>query len=276
MIGRRLEGRTALVTGGARGVGRETALALARAGADVALIDRCRPLATTPYDLASAADLEETCAAVQALGRRAATIVADVTDLAAMERAVAQLLGRLGTLDILVANAGIFTWGRLWELTESQWDEAVDVNLKGTWISLKTVVPHMLERGFGRIVCVSSTAGLRGGAGIAHYAAAKHGVIGLVRSLAMEVGHCGITVNAVCPTRLATGMVDYDGYYEEWCGKPGATRADLAETTRREQILPVDFVPVSAVADAVVWLCSPAAACITGAALPVDAGELLV
>jgi SDR family mycofactocin-dependent oxidoreductase len=271
-----LEGRTALVTGGARGVGRETALALARSGADVALIDRCRPLATTRYDPASTADLEEARAAVAALGRRATALVADVTDLTAMEGAVAQVLTAHDALDILVANAGIFTWGRLWELTEEQWDETVDVNLKGVWVTLKAVVPHMIARGSGRIVCISSTAGLRGGPGIAHYTAAKHGVIGLMRSLAMEVGQHGITVNAVCPTRLPTTMVEFDGYYEEWCGKTGATRADLAEATRSEQVLPVDFVPVSAVADAVVWLCSPAAACITGTALPVDAGELLL
>jgi SDR family mycofactocin-dependent oxidoreductase len=273
---RELEGRTALVTGGARGVGREIALALARSGANMALLDRCRPLATTPYDLASRADLEETRAAVAALGVRATAHIADVTDLTAMESVVAQALTAHEALDIVVANAGIFTWGRLWELTEEQWDETIDVNLKGAWVTLKTVVPHLIARGSGRVVCISSTAGLRGGAGIAHYAAAKHGVIGLVRSLAMEVGQYGVTVNAVCPTRLPTAMVEFDGYYEEWCGKAGATRADLAAATRGEQVLPVDFVPVSAVADAVVWLCSPAAACITGAAVPVDAGELLL
>jgi (+)-trans-carveol dehydrogenase len=270
-----LSGRVALVTGAARGVGREVALGLAEAGADVALIDRCKPLDTTPYDMASADDLDAVRDEVERLGRRCVALTADVTDLAGMTAAIDAVVARLGHLDVVVANAGIFTWGRLWELTEQQWDETMAVNLKGTWITLKASVPHLIGRGSGAVICVSSTAGLRGCPDIAHYVASKHGVIGLVRSLAIEVGQYGITVNAVCPSRMKTPMVTYPEYYEAFAG-PGGGEKDLDRLSRSEQVLPVDAVPVTAVREAVVWLASDAAAHITGTALPIDAGELLV
>ena len=270
-----LSGRVALVTGAARGVGREVALGLAGAGADLVLLDRCKPLDTTPYALASADDLERVRAEIEGLGRRCLALTVDVTDLAGMTAAVEAALEGLGRLDIVVANAGIFTWGRLWELTEEQWDETIDVNLKGTWVTLKATVPHLIAQGSGTVICVSSTAGLRGCPNISHYVASKHGVVGLARSLAMEVGEYGITVNAVCPSRMKTPMVTYPAYYEEFAG-PGGTERDLDLVSRGEQVLPVDAVPVSAVKEAVVWLASDAARHITGVALPVDAGELLV
>jgi SDR family mycofactocin-dependent oxidoreductase len=270
----RFTGKIALVTGGARGIGRECALALAREGADLILLDRCTRPATTLYPGASADDLQRTQEEIQALGRHALTIQADVTKEAELRVAVSEALGRLGRIDVLVCSAGIFTWGRLWELTEEQWDETIDVNLKGVWLTLKTVVPHLIERRYGRIVVLSSTAGLRGWGDAPHYAASKHGVIGLVRSLALEVGESGVTVNAVCPTRVPTEMVTFPDYYEHACG-PGATLDDLARSTRAELVLPTDFVPVTAIAEAVSWLASDEAACVTGSAVAVDAGELL-
>jgi SDR family mycofactocin-dependent oxidoreductase len=270
-----LKGRIALVTGGARGVGREVALGLAEAGADVALIDRCVTPATTPYAAATRDDLEDSQLAIESMGRRCLAVQADVTDLPAMAVAVEGAVQQLGRLDIVVANAGIFTWGRLWELTEQQWDETIAVNLKGTWITLKVTVPYLIAQSWGRVVCVSSTAGLRGGPNIAHYVASKHGVIGLVRSLAMEVGEFGVTVNAVCPSRMKTKMVTYAEYYEAFAG-PGATEADLDRVTRREQVLPIEAVPATAVREAVVWLASDAAQHITGLAVPIDAGEMLI
>ncbi len=270
-----LSGRVALVTGAARGVGREVALGLAEASADLALLDRCAPLATMPYAAASSDDLDAVRAEVVRLGRRAVAFTADVTDLAGMTAAVEAALAELGRLDIVVANAGIFTWGRLWELTEQQWDETIDINLKGTWITLKVTVPHLIAQASGAVVCMSSTAGLRGCPNIAHYVASKHGVVGLARSLAMEVGKYGITVNAVCPSRMKTPMVTFPEYYEAFAGA-GATEEDLDRVSRSEQVLPAPTVPVSAVREAVVWLASDAAKHITGVALPVDAGELLV
>lgn len=270
-----LAGRVALVTGAARGVGREVALGLAAAGANVALLDSCRPLDTTPYPMSSDDELDDVHAEVERLGRRCLALQADVTDLTGMQAAVATVVRELGHIDVVVANAGIFTWGRLWELTERQWDETIDVNLKGTWITLKAVLPQMIERGSGRVICVNSTAGLRGSPNIAHYVASKHGVVGLVRSLAMEVGRYGITVNAVCPSRMKTQMVTFPEYYEAF-GGPGATEADLDRVSRSQQVLPGDTVPVTAVKEAVVWLASDAAGFVTGVALPVDAGGMLV
>jgi SDR family mycofactocin-dependent oxidoreductase len=270
-----LSGRVALVTGAARGVGREIGLGLAAAGADLGLLDRCRPVESAPYPMPDERQFDQTRSAIEEMGRRCVAVQADVTDLSAMETAVQSLIATFGHVDIVVANAGIFTYAKLWELTERQWDETIDINLKGTWTTLKATIPHMIERRSGRVICVSSTAGLRGGSNYAHYAASKHGVIGLARSLATEVGQYGITVNVVCPSRMKTTMVTYDRYYETFAG-PGATEEDLDNQTRKEQLLPVDAVPVSAVRDAVVWLASDAAAYLTGCAIPVDAGETLV
>jgi len=270
-----LSGRVGLVTGAARGVGREVALGLAEAGADLALFDRCKPLETTPYALASADELAAVRAEVEALGRRCVTREVDVTDLGGMTTAVDAVVRDLGRLDIVVPNAGITTYAKLWELTEEQWDETVDVNLKGTWITLKTTVPHLIAQRSGAIVLVNSTAGLRGCANLSHYVASKHGGIGLMTSLAMELGELGVRVNAVCPSRMKTPMVTYPESYAVWAG-PGASEEDHDRVTRAEHLLPVAVLPVSAVRDAVVFLASDAAKHLTGVALPVDLGEMLV
>jgi SDR family mycofactocin-dependent oxidoreductase len=270
-----LSGRAALVTGAARGVGREVALGLAEAGADLALFDRCKALTTTAYAMASSDDLAAVRDEVLRLGRRCLTREVDVTDLPGMTAAVDDVVRDLGRLDIVVPNAGITTYGKLWELTEEQWDETIDVNLKGTWITLKAVVPRLIEQGSGSIVLVSSTAGLRGCANLSHYVASKHGGIGLMTSLAMELGELGIRVNAICPGRMKTPMVAFPECYAIWAG-PGASEADHDRVTRAEHLLPVDVLPVSAVRDAVVFLASDAAKHLTGVALPVDLGEMLV
>lgn len=273
--GRQLDGRVAFITGAARGVGREIALAMAREGADIALVDRCAPLQSTPYEAAGTSELEETARWIEARGVRALPIQADVTRFGELQEAVRRTEAELGSLDILVPNAGIFTWARVWEITEQQWDETMNINLKGAWLTMKAALPGMIERRRGRVVAVASTAGLRGGRDIAHYVASKHGLVGLVRSLAMEVGEYNITANAVCPSRMRTTMVTFQEYYERFAG-PGATEEDLARASRAELVMPIDFLPVKAVAEAVVWLASDRAAYITGAALPVDAGEMLV
>lgn len=270
-----LTGRVALITGAARGVGREISLALARAGADIVLVDRCASPTSTLYGAATPDDLSATRQMVEDIGCRALALQADVTRLADLTAAVDRTLAALGRLDILVPNAGIFTWGRLWELSEEQWDETIDINLKGAWLTMKAAVPHMIARRHGRIIAIASTAGLRGGVDIAHYAASKHGVVGLVRSLAMEVGPFGITVNALCPSRMETTMVTYERYYERFAGV-GASREEMDRFSRQDHVLPIDYLPVRAVAEGVVWLASDSAAFVTGVVLPVDAGEMLV
>lgn len=273
--GRQLDGQVAFITGAARGVGREIALAMAREGADVVLVDRCAPLQSTSYEAAEASELEEVARSVEASGVRGLPIQADVTRFSELQEAVRRTEAEFGRLDILVPNAGIFTWARVWEITEQQWDETMDINLKGAWLTMKAALPGMIERRRGRVIAVASTAGLRGGRDIGHYVASKHGLVGLVRSLAMEVGEYNITANAVCPSRMQTRMVTFQEYYERFAG-PGATEEDLARASRAELVMPVDFLPVTAVAEAVVWLASDRAAYVTGAAIPVDAGEMLV
>jgi SDR family mycofactocin-dependent oxidoreductase len=268
--------RVAVVTGAGRGVGRAAALALAGAGADVALIDAPGPLSSTSYQLSRAADVDETARLVRETGQRALPLQADVRAPDDLAHAVERVWALLGPIDILVPNAGIFTWGRLWELSEAQWDETIDVNLKGVWLTIKAVAPHMIERRRGRIIAVASTAGFRPGRGYAHYVASKHGVIGLMQSLAVEVGEYGITANVVCPSRMRTAMVEYDDYYRQFARGDAATAAAMAGTTRAQHVLPMDYVPVSAVADAVVWLASDHASCITGVVFPVDAGTFLL
>jgi SDR family mycofactocin-dependent oxidoreductase len=202
-----LEGQVAIVTGGGRGQGRAHAVALAGAGADVVVCDGPAPMASVPYPLASAEDLAETVAAVEAVGGKALAVTADVRRPADVERVVADAIAHFGRIDILVANAGIVSQGRLEDLSDDAWQEVVDTNLSGVFYCLRAVVPHMRERGHGRIVVVSSQGGRTGLPNISHYAASKWGVIGLAKSLALEVLDDGITVNVVCPTTVRTPMV---------------------------------------------------------------------
>ena len=203
-----LEGRTALVTGGARGQGRAEAVALARHGCNVVLFDVCGPLDTVSYDLPDASDLEHTAALVAEAGAEAITVIGDVRSIEDQRRAAAAGRERFGSLDFLVANAGIWSYaGRTHEIPEAVWDEMVDINLKGVWNSLRAVIPHMLDGGFGRIVATASIV-VRGGFGYqAHYNAAKAGVSLLVKTAALEYAEQGITVNAVLPTNVNTPMI---------------------------------------------------------------------
>lgn len=270
----KLDGRVALITGGARGQGRSHALRLASEGADIAVCDIIAPLQTTPYPSATQADLEETVRRVRELGRRCLALQADVRDGAQMQRVVEQTLAALGKIDILVANAGIVSYARAWELTEQQWDEVIDVNLKGVWLATRAVIPHMIERRSGRIICIASAAGLHGFANLAHYTAAKHGVIGLVRALAIELAPYMITVNAVCPAVVNTDIVMNPATYRLFAGGKEATLEEVTPVFRQLNLLPVPWIEPEDVSGAVLWLASDDARYVTGIALPVDAGFL--
>jgi SDR family mycofactocin-dependent oxidoreductase len=263
-----LAGRVALVTGAARGQGRSHALALARAGADVVATDLARDLATVPYPLGTAEDLEETRRQVEALGRRCLCRRVDVRDLAALE-AVTEAAVELGGIDLVCANAGVISFAPSWQLSEAQWDEVVDSSLKGAWLTCRATVPGMIERGRGgSIVITSSAAGLRGYAGFSHYAAAKHGAVGLMRSLAVELAPYRIRVNCVHPGGVRTPMALSQPMQDHVAADPHASHALAA-------LLPVDLVEPEDVSAAVVWLSSDAARYVTGVSLPVDAGTLL-
>jgi len=271
-----LKGCTALVTGGARGFGRAIALLFAAEGADVAVSDIAEDVKSEAfYALSSREQLEQTASDVRALGRRSLAVAADVRsadDCARMAEAVVEDFGRI---DILVANAGIWSYGRAWEFTEDEWDINLDVNLKGAWLTARAVIPHMIERRDGKIVFVSSIAGLRAYAGLAPYIAAKHGVVGLMKALAIELGEYRINVNAVCPT----GMGRPEEAPHVWHGLAGKTgdqkpvSEELEARMASEHALPHLGIPsYEDAAESVLWLVSERARLITGQALPVDAG----
>ena len=262
------EERVALVTGAARGQGRAQAVALARTGADVVACDHCADLPTVPYGLASRADLEETVRLVQAEGRRCQPVVGDAASVAAMEAAAARA-AELGRLHVVCANAGVISFGRAWELSEAQWDQVLDTNLKGVWATCRAAIPGMIAAGRGgSVVIVGSAASRRGYPGIAHYAAAKHGAVGLMRSLAIELAPHGIRVNCVLPGGVRSAMGTADAMQAWLAAEPDASRALTA-------LLPVDLLEPEDVAAAVAWLASDAARFVTGVALPVDAGVQL-
>ena len=191
-----LTDKVAVVTGAASGIGRATALTLARAGANVAIFD---------LNLAGA---ETTAGDVAALGRRATALVVDVSRAADVAAGVERVHAALGRIAILVNVAGIGEFAPLLQMSEAQWDRMIGVHLKGTFNCTRTVVPDMVEAGWGRVVCVSSVAGLNGGGpGLSHYAAAKAGVIGFTRALAQELGPMGITANAIAPGLIDTPMI---------------------------------------------------------------------
>jgi SDR family mycofactocin-dependent oxidoreductase len=269
-------GRVALVTGGARGFGRAVALLLASEGADVAVLDRAEDLSSDRfYPMSSLDDLDGTVEEISKIGRRALAIRGDVTSADDCRRAAEAVFAELGRIDILVANAGIWSLAKTWEFTEEEWDLTVDVNLKGAWLAARAVIPRMIEQRYGKIVFVSSIAGLRAYPDYAAYIAAKQGVVGLAKTLAIELGEYRINVNAVCPTQMGkpTVAVSSDPVWEKAVGHPNPTAEEFEAAFAAQHALPYLGIPAyEDVAQSVLWLVSERARLITGHALPVDAG----
>ena len=273
----RFTGKVVLITGAARGMGRAHALAFAREGARLALCDACRQYESAPYPLSQSEELAMLVSEIEGIGGRVIAEQADVTHLDAMQVFAERTQRELGPVDIVVANAGLYSFAPSWELTEAQWDETVNVDLKGVWITCKVCIPQMLSRRTGKIICIASTAGFKGMANLAHYVAAKHGVIGLVKTLAIELAMYNINVNAVCPTSVDTTMVRNQALYDVFAGGPGpeATYQHMLDLTNQMNLFPDrNLLPPEAVSGAVLWLASNEARHITGCALPVDAGYL--
>ncbi len=274
-----VDGKVALVTGAGRGQGRSHALRLATEGADVIAVDiAANDVETISYALATEDDLDSTVKEIQATGRRAVKAVADVRSLPQLQQAVDAGLSELGKIDIVCANAGIGSWAVAWEMTEQQWKDMIDINLTGVFNTVRATLPSMVERGEGgSVVLTSSTAGLRAYANTAHYTAAKHGVIGLMKVLAQEAGPHRIRVNAVCPTTVRTPLVINDSTFELFAPHlENPTEDDVREPFESLNILPgVAWVEPEDVSDAVLFLCSDAAKFITGVALPIDAGNIV-
>ncbi|MFW0793986.1 mycofactocin-coupled SDR family oxidoreductase [Gordonia sp. CPCC 205515] len=273
-----LDGKTALITGGARGQGRAHAVTSAREGADVILLDiTSQVLDSVDYPLATAEDMAETVRQVEALDRRALTFDADVRNQEQLDAAVAGGIAEFGKIDILIANAGIWTRAPFWEMTEQSWADMMDVNLTGVWKSAKAVAPHMIERQTGSIVITSSVNGLEPGMNYAHYVATKHGVIGLMKNIALELAPHGIRCNSINPGAILTPMTNQQGAWDMFAGHEGGTKEDLIEGGYSFHALKgTTFMPPEVIANTALYLNSGLAATVTGVTIPVDAGHMLL
>ncbi len=269
-----LDGKVALVTGAARGQGRAHAVNLAKEGAEVIAIDVDQPAAYVQYSHATAADLAGTAKAVEALDRRILTRIADVRSQEQIDAVVAEGLETFGQIDVVVANAGIYTQANFWEMDEEMWDDVQDVNLKGHWRTMKAVAPHMIERKRGSIVLTASVNSIIGNPNAAHYAASKHGVLGLMRSAAQQLGPLGVRVNAVSPGLIDTPMTNYQGMYDQMAGHPDADRSDYDRASLHFGLLRAQgALPPETIANAAAWLASDGSYAVTGQNIVVDAGH---
>jgi len=270
----RVEGKVAFITGAARSQGRSHALRLAQEGADVIAVDICAPVESiSMYPPATEEDLAETVRQVEALDRRIVATKADVRDPAALRAAVDDGVAQLGRLDIVLANAGVFEIQPSLELTDGAWQEMIDINLTGVWNTCRAGLPHLIESGGGSIVITSSTAGLKGTPNTIHYTAAKHGVVGVMRTLANEFGKQSVRVNTVHPTGVDTVMIQNEKTWGLFSpDDPDPTREKFAEAFETLHPLPVPYVDPVDISNAVLFLCSDEARYITGVTLPVDAG----
>ncbi|ONH28016.1 mycofactocin-coupled SDR family oxidoreductase [Pseudofrankia asymbiotica] len=273
----RVDGKVALVTGAARGMGRSHALRLALEGADVILVDICDQIETNPVEMPTRTDLDETVRLVKATGRQVTALEIDVRDLEALTAGVDEAVAAMGRLDIVCANAGIGGFETVREMTARSWQDMIDVNLTGVWNTTKATLAHLADSGRGgAMVLTSSTAGFKAGSQAVHYAAAKHGVIGLVKTLANELGPFSVRVNAVCPAMTATPMILNDGVFRLFRPDLEAPTVDDARAGfASHHALPIPWVEPVDVSNAVLFLASDDARYITGIALPVDAGYLV-
>jgi SDR family mycofactocin-dependent oxidoreductase len=268
-----LLGRVAVITGGARGQGRSHALELARLGADVAICDLCEDVASIGYPLSTGDDLAETAKLVDAAGRRCVSEVVDVRDLGAVIAFVDEAQAALGSVDIMVANAGVTAIGSVCDMTASQWGDVIDINLTGVFNAIRAAAPHMRRQRSGRIIGISSMMGRTSQPAIPAYTASKWGVIGLCKSAAFELAGFGVTVNVIAPGNVSTPMIHNDQLYGLM--RPDlehATADDVAPVMAELHTQPVPWLEPEEITAAVVYLVSDGARHITGSVLDVNAG----
>jgi (+)-trans-carveol dehydrogenase len=273
----RVEGKVAFITGAGRGQGRSHAVRLAEEGADVIAIDICHDVEGA-LPMATAEDLAETAKLVEALDRRIITRQADVRDLDAVKAAVDEGVAHLGRLDIVLASAGVaMMGGRADKMRVNSWTATIDINLTGLWNTTRAAIPHLIAGGRGgSIVLTSSVGGERAMPNMSHYVSAKHGVIGLMRSLAVELGEHSIRVNSVLPTNVNTPMFMNEGLFKMYrpdLENPGPD--DIKPMAQLMHVLPIGWVEPTDVSNAILFLVSDEARYITGVELPVDGGTLL-
>ena len=266
-----LDGRVALVTGAARGQGRAFARRLASEGADVIAFDICAEPTPIPYPPATPDDLDSTVRAVEEAGRKALPVIGDVRKQGDLDGAVASALSTFGRVDVIVASAGITSWAKFWELTETEWHEMLDIDLGGVWRTFKAAVPTMIEQGRGgSLIAISSVAGLKALPGQAHYVAAKHGLVGLVKAAAVELGPHLIRVNSIHPWGVDTAMAQYSQIEQKLAANPHYAPSYASVLPEPRTATPDD------IADTVIYLAGDASRCVTGAQLRVDMGATLV
>jgi len=275
----RLEGKVAFITGAARGQGRNHAVRMAQEVADIIAVDICEDIATVSpwYNLATKAELDETAKLVEATGRRVVARKADVRDLDALQAAFDEGVAELGRIDAVVANAGIASYGKAWELTAEQWKDMIDVNLTGVFHTAKVAIPKLIEQGSGgSITFTSSIGGLKGIQHVAHYVSAKHGIVGLMRTLANELGPYRIRVNTIHPTNVDTIMIQNPGTWGMFApDDPEPTQEKAMPGFMSLNTLPVPWVECDDISNALLFLASDEARYITGVTLPVDAGAFV-
>jgi SDR family mycofactocin-dependent oxidoreductase len=275
-----LDGRVAFITGAARGQGRAHAVRLANDGADIIAIDICGPVSETiTYPLATSEDLAETVQAVEATGRKVLVREVDIRDLPALQQVVADGVEQFGRLDIVVANAGVLNWGRMFEMSEEQWDTVIDVNLNGTWRTIRAAVPPMIEVGNGgSIIIVGSAAGLKATPGNGHYSASKHGLVAITNALAIELGEFGIRVNSIHPYSIDTPMVEKEAMmavfakYPQYL--PSFSPMPLHPVNHKRKKGLQEFMLPEEVSDVVAWLAGDGSAAISGSQIAVDRGAM--
>jgi SDR family mycofactocin-dependent oxidoreductase len=266
-----LLGRVAFITGAARGQGRSHAVRLAREGADIVAIDICAPAsATLTYPAATSEELAETVNLVEGEGRKVIAREIDIRDDTALRELVTDTVEQFGRLDIVVANAGVLGWGRVWELTDEQWDTVIGVNLTGTWRTLRATIPSMIAAGNGgSIVVVSSTAGIRATPGNGHYAASKFGLTALTNTLAIELGEYGIRVNSIHPYSVGTPMIEHEAMMKIFAEHPA-----YVHSFPPMPLQPHGFMTPDEVSDVVVWLAGDGSGTLSGTQINVDKGAL--
>jgi (+)-trans-carveol dehydrogenase len=274
----RVEGKVAFITGAARGQGRAHAVRLAQEGADIIAVDICKQIDSVQIPLSTPEDLAETADLVKGHNRRIYTAEVDVRDYDALKAAVDAGVEQMGRLDIIVANAGIGNGGATLDKTsEPDWTDMIDVNLAGVWKTVKAGVPHILAGGRGgSIILTSSVGGLKAYPHTGHYVAAKHGVVGLMRTFAVELGAQNIRVNSVHPTNVNTPLFMNAGtmkLFRPDLENPGPE--DMKVVGQLMHTLPIGWVEPEDIANAVLFLASDEARYITGVTLPVDGGSCL-
>ncbi|CAM4188624.1 mycofactocin-coupled SDR family oxidoreductase [Nocardia ninae] len=267
-----LDDKVAVITGGARGQGRAHAVALAAAGADIVVCDIAEQIASVPYPMSAEDDLAETAKLVEETGRRCVPLRADVRSQTEMNAVAQRAIDDFGHIDILIANAGIASNAPIAEMGDEMWQDMIDTNLNGVFHSIRAVLPHMIERRWGRIVATSSIVARMGVRNAGHYAAAKWGVVGLVKSVSLEVVEYGITVNAVLPGGVDTDMIQNPAMYRLMLpDKENPTREDVMEMFAAGPPNG-DLIAPDEVADAVLLLVSEHGRHFNGEALTISGG----